>query len=38
MLISRDSDGPIHYEAILKGDNINFAEVVDDVEEWAEEA
>ena len=36
LLISRDSEGPVHYEAILKGDEITFAEVLSDVKEWAE--
>jgi ATP-dependent Clp protease ATP-binding subunit ClpB len=37
-LISRDEDGPVHYEATINKakDGIDFAEVLDDVEAWAE--
>ncbi|MEX0607794.1 MAG: ATP-dependent chaperone ClpB [Balneolaceae bacterium] len=36
LLISRDGDGPVHYEATLNQnrDGIDFAEVVEDVESW----
>lgn len=38
LLISRDEEGPVHYEATISknGDAIEFAEVVEDVEAWAE--
>jgi ATP-dependent Clp protease ATP-binding subunit ClpB len=38
-LISRDEEGPVHYEATINKakEGIDFAEVVDDVEAWAEE-
>jgi ATP-dependent Clp protease ATP-binding subunit ClpB len=38
LLISRDEEGPVHYEATISknGDAIEFAEVVEDAEVWAE--
>lgn len=38
LLISRTDDGPVHYVASLNAekDGINFAEVVEDVEDWVE--
>ena len=38
-LISRDEEGAVHYEATINKakDGIDFAEVLDDVEAWAEE-
>jgi ATP-dependent Clp protease ATP-binding subunit ClpB len=38
LLISRDEEGPVHYEATINkaGDAIEFAEVVEDAEVWAE--
>ncbi|WP_421773972.1 ATP-dependent chaperone ClpB [Gracilimonas sp.] len=38
-LISREEEGPVHYEATINKakDGIDFAEVLDDVEAWAEE-
>ncbi len=36
LLISRDKEGPIHYEATIKGDEITFVEVVEDIVEWVE--
>lgn len=38
LLLSREEEGPVHYEATLdaSGDVIQFAEVLDDVEAWAE--
>jgi len=38
LLISRDEEGPVHYEATMSknGESIEFAEVVEDVESWAE--
>jgi ATP-dependent Clp protease ATP-binding subunit ClpB len=38
LLISRDEEGPIHFEATMNknGDSIEFAEVVEDAEAWAE--
>lgn len=38
LLISRDEEGPVHYEATISknGDAIEFAEVVEDAEAWAE--
>lgn len=37
LLISRDEEGPVHFEAQLDTDSgtVNFAEVVDDAEAWA---
>ncbi len=39
-LLSREEEGPVHYEATLSknGDAIEFAEVLDDVEVWADDA
>jgi ATP-dependent Clp protease ATP-binding subunit ClpB len=38
-LLARESDSPIEYEATISkdGERIDFAEVVQDVEEWVEE-
>jgi ATP-dependent Clp protease ATP-binding subunit ClpB len=38
LLISRDEEGSVHYEATISknGDAIEFAEVVEDAEAWAE--
>ncbi|MEX0844146.1 MAG: ATP-dependent chaperone ClpB [Balneolaceae bacterium] len=38
LLISRDEEGPVHYEATMakNGEYIDFAEVVEDAEAWAE--
>ena len=38
LLISRDEEGPVHYEATMSknGESIEFAEVVEDAEAWAE--
>lgn len=38
-LISREEESPVHYEATINKakDGIDFAEVLDDVEAWAEE-
>lgn len=38
LLISKDEEGPVHYEATISknGDAIEFAEVVEDAEAWAE--
>jgi len=40
LIIERDEEGPVHYEATINKakDGIDFAEVVDDVEAWAEES
>ncbi len=38
LLISRDEVGPVHFEATINKaqDRIDFAEVVEDAEAWAE--
>ncbi|SMO42322.1 ATP-dependent chaperone ClpB [Gracilimonas mengyeensis] len=38
LLISRDEEGPVHFEATMakNGEYIDFAEVVEDVDAWAE--
>lgn len=38
LLISRDEEGPVHFEAQLDNDSgtVSFAEIVDDAEAWAE--
>ncbi|MFP8487580.1 ATP-dependent chaperone ClpB [Gracilimonas sp. Q87] len=38
LLISRDEEGPVHFEATMSknGESIEFAEVVEDAEAWAE--
>lgn len=37
LLLRREEEGPVHYEATIQDDEITFAEVVDNVEAWAEE-
>jgi len=37
LLLRREEEAPVHYEATIQDDEITFAEVVDNVEAWAEE-
>ncbi|MEO1021608.1 MAG: ATP-dependent chaperone ClpB [Bacteroidota bacterium] len=37
LLISRNEEGPVDYEIIINGDQLDFAEVINDVESWVEE-
>jgi len=37
LLLRREEEAPVHYEATIQDDEITFAEVVDNVEAWVEE-
>jgi len=37
LLLRREEEAPVHYEATIQDDEITFAEVVDNVEAWADE-